>query len=216
MNFGRRLLDGAINAVSSQPNIPSPPASPGSSIPIAKSNPGPNWPPSSTVNSVSSSPLTPTFPDSPPQVSTSGGLLSKSRPAANARKLGTAIDLTSHSGGPPGGGIDPISINHSNSLAQPRPVKAYGVNNGISGGARKELPSLTRIKTPTSQTPPPPTMPKWQAASAMLSAREELLLELLSSEAVLDSRDCEILASDQVEELKRVCPLPRSEASRMY
>ena len=50
-------------------------------------------------------------------------------------------------------------------------------------------------------------MPKWQAASAMFSAKDELLLELLSSEAVLDSRDCEILASDQVEELKRVCSL---------
>jgi nitrate reductase NapAB chaperone NapD len=50
-------------------------------------------------------------------------------------------------------------------------------------------------------------MPKWQVASAMLSAKDELLLELLSSEAILDSRDCEILASDQVEELKRVCSL---------
>ncbi len=59
-------------------------------------------------------------------------------------------------------------------------------------------------------------MPKWQAASAMLSAKEELLLELLSSEAILESRDCEILASDQIEELKRVCSPPRSEASRIY
>jgi len=91
------------------------------------------------------------------------------------------------------------------------------MNNGILGGARKELPSLSRIKTPTpSQTPPLPTMPKWQAASAMLSAKEELLLELLSSEAILDSRDCEILESDQVEELKRVCSLPRLKASRKY
>ena len=97
----------------------------------------------------------------------------------------------------------------SESLAQPRPVRANGVNNGILGRARKELPSLNRIRAPTpSQTPPPPTMPKWQAASAMLSAKEELLLELLSSEAILDSQDCEILASDQVEELKKVC-LPR-------
>lgn len=82
------------------------------------------------------------------------------------------------------------------------------MNNGVLGGARKELPSLTRVKTPTpSQTTPPPTMPKWQAASAMFSAKDELLLELLSGEALLDSRDCEILASDQVEDLKRVCSL---------
>jgi hypothetical protein len=79
------------------------------------------------------------------------------------------------------------------------------MGSGISGGARKEFPSLTKVKTPTpSQTTPPPTMPKWQAASAMFSAKDELLLELLYSEALLDSRDCEILASDQVEELKRV------------
>jgi len=101
-----------------------------------------------------------------------------------------------------------MSTAHSNSLAQPRPIRATGVNNGILGRAKKELPSLNRIKAPTpSQTPPPPTIPKWQAASAMLSAKDELLLELLSSEAILDSRDCEILASDQVEELKKVCSL---------
>jgi hypothetical protein len=48
----------------------------------------------------------------------------------------------------------------------------------------------------------------------MLSAKDELLLELLSSEAILDSRDCEILPSDQVEELKRVCFPTRPRASR--
>jgi len=50
----------------------------------------------------------------------------------------------------------------------------------------------------------------------MFSAKDELLLELLSSEAILDSRDCEILASDQVEDLKRVCLPPRSKPSRRY
>ena len=88
--------------------------------------------------------------------------------------------------------------------------------NNVFGGARKELPSLTRVKTPTPSHTPPPMMPKWQAASAMFSAKDELLLELLSSEAILDSRDCEILASDQVEELKRVCSAPRLKPFHKY
>lgn len=207
MNFGRRLLDGAINAVSSQPGPLSSSPSPGPSIPTSIPTPGPSWPPPSPINHPSDSPLTPPSPDSPLRAS-APGQLSKSRPPANARSAGAAIDIIYPPGRPPGGGNDSTPITHSDTLAQPRPVRATGVNNGVLGGARKEMPSLTRVKTPTpSQTTPPPTMPKWQAASAMFSAKDELLLELLSGEALLDSRDCEILASDQVEDLKRVCSL---------
>lgn len=39
----------------------------------------------------------------------------------------------------------------------------------------------------------------------MVDTRDELLMSLLASEAIVDSRDCEILSSEEVEELKKVC-----------
>ena len=218
MNFGRRLLDGAINVVSSQPNAPSPSPSPGPSMPMPTiiPNSGPGWPPPSPTNPISSSPFTPTSPDSPLQASPLG-LLSKSRPMANGRDAGTAVDITSPPGRPPGGSNDSTSITRSNFLAQPRPVRANGTNNEVLAGTRNDFSSLTGITASApSKMSSPPAMPKWQTTSAMLSAKGELLLELLSSEAVLDSRDCEILASGQVEELKRVRSPSRLKFSHKY
>src|SRR5258708_3003110 len=112
MNFGRRLLDGAINAVSSQPNPPSSSPSPGLSTPTAVPSPGLSWPPPSPTNPTSGSPLTPTSSDSPLQASAPGHL-SKSRPVANPRSAGAAIGIPSPPGRPPGGGNDPTSITRS-------------------------------------------------------------------------------------------------------
>src|SRR5258708_5568389 len=139
MNFGRRLLDGAINAVSSQPNAPSP--SPGPSIPIIIPNSGPSWPPSSPTSPFSSSPLTPTSPDSPLQASASG-LLSKSHPIANGRNVDTPVDITSSPGRPPGGRNHTTSATRSVAPAQPPPVRVNGATNSILEGARKDLLSL--------------------------------------------------------------------------
>ncbi|KAF7355742.1 hypothetical protein MSAN_01492100 [Mycena sanguinolenta] len=72
-------------------------------------------------------------------------------------------------------------------------------------------PSPTKI-SPTKQLPsplsrvPPPTSRLSTSRLATQSAfntRDELLISLLASEAVVDSRDFEILSSEEVEELKK-------------
>lgn len=47
--------------------------------------------------------------------------------------------------------------------------------------------------------------PSWKRSSHMVDTRDELLMSLLASEAIVDSHDCAILTSDEVEELKKVC-----------
>jgi Up-regulated During Septation len=39
----------------------------------------------------------------------------------------------------------------------------------------------------------------------LVNTRDDLLMSLLASEAVVDSRGFEILSAEEVEELKRVC-----------
>jgi Up-regulated During Septation len=56
------------------------------------------------------------------------------------------------------------------------------------------------------EEPPPPLPPQPQANGVQpVNARDALLLSLLSSEAMVDSRGYEILSAEEVEELKKVC-----------
>ena len=41
--------------------------------------------------------------------------------------------------------------------------------------------------------------------SMLVNTRDDLLMSLLASEAVVDSRGFEVLSAEEVEELKRVC-----------
>lgn len=43
-----------------------------------------------------------------------------------------------------------------------------------------------------------------KSASGVYSTRDDLLMSLLASEAIVDSRSCEILSAEEVEELKKV------------
>ena len=45
--------------------------------------------------------------------------------------------------------------------------------------------------------------PDWKRSSSLLNTRDELLISLLASEAVVDSREFDILSSEEVEELKK-------------
>lgn len=48
-------------------------------------------------------------------------------------------------------------------------------------------------------------MPPVDRSSGFFGTRDELLMSLLSSEAVVDSRGYEVLSAEDVEELKKVC-----------
>jgi hypothetical protein len=63
-------------------------------------------------------------------------------------------------------------------------------------GHSKAVSSLSKSRSERSATPPPPPPP--------LNSKDELIVEVLASEAVVDSRDYEMLSADEVEELKRV------------
>ncbi|KAH0840238.1 Up-regulated during septation-domain-containing protein [Lanmaoa asiatica] len=66
--------------------------------------------------------------------------------------------------------------------------------------------------TPSSSRVPPPSLAQpmmsessvgWKRTSELVNIRDELLMSLLTSEAVVDSRECEILSAEGVEELKK-------------
>lgn len=50
----------------------------------------------------------------------------------------------------------------------------------------------------------------------MLDIRDDLLMSLLASEAIVDSRGCEILSAEEVEELKKVCTLLSQYIPRVF
>ncbi|KAG8830514.1 hypothetical protein FRC17_004765, partial [Serendipita sp. 399] len=71
-----------------------------------------------------------------------------------------------------------------------------------SGGSKKHRPGHSKALSSFSRkqangTPPLPNPP------AVTKPKDELIMELLASEAVVDSRNCEILGTEQVEDLKR-------------
>ena len=67
---------------------------------------------------------------------------------------------------------------------------------GPSSSSRSRVSQLSRKSTGA----------EWAAkrSSQMLNVRDDLLMSLLASEAIVDSRDYSILSSEQVEELKQV------------
>ncbi|KAL5530104.1 hypothetical protein ACEPAF_6361 [Sanghuangporus sanghuang] len=73
------------------------------------------------------------------------------------------------------------------------PTSAVRSFNIFSGPSSPSRPMLNRI----AQLKP------WKRASGPVDTRDELLMSLLASEAIVDSRDCDILHSEDVEELKK-------------
>ncbi|KAL5507937.1 hypothetical protein ACEPAH_5555 [Sanghuangporus vaninii] len=73
------------------------------------------------------------------------------------------------------------------------PTSAVRSSNIFSGPSSPSRPMPNRI----AQLKP------WKRASGPVDTRDELLMSLLASEAIVDSRDCDILHSEDVEELKK-------------
>ncbi|KAJ7437079.1 Up-regulated during septation-domain-containing protein [Mycena galericulata] len=82
----------------------------------------------------------------------------------------------------------------------------------LSGSPRTVANGLPQTPSPTKQLPsplsrvaPPPTRLSTSrtATQPPLNTRDELLISLLASEAVVDSRDFEILSSEEVDDLKK-------------
>lgn len=72
--------------------------------------------------------------------------------------------------------------------------------------------SLPMRKSTTSSPGAGPSTPRTPfnfytsiSQSGQLNTKDELLMSLLTSEAVVDSRDFEILSAEEIDELKKVC-----------
>ncbi|KAJ7246565.1 Up-regulated during septation-domain-containing protein [Mycena haematopus] len=76
--------------------------------------------------------------------------------------------------------------------------------NGLPSSPAKVSPTK-QLPSPLSRVPPPtPRLSTSRIATQpAFNTRDELLISLLASEAVVDSRDFEILSSEEVEELKK-------------
>ncbi|KAF5358960.1 hypothetical protein D9758_004907 [Tetrapyrgos nigripes] len=88
--------------------------------------------------------------------------------------------------------------NQSSSSIGSSPITRKQPSLPVAGPSSPQTPSKMMTRKPVS-----PLEPGSQRASGLLNTRDELLLSLLASEAVVDSRDFEILSSEEVEELKK-------------
>ncbi|KAG2060355.1 hypothetical protein BDR06DRAFT_927171 [Suillus hirtellus] len=79
----------------------------------------------------------------------------------------------------------------------------------VTSPSRKPVPTPTPVPGPSSpRILPPlqsrtPTASGWKRTSGLLNIRDDLLMSLLTSEAIVESRECEILSGEEVEELKK-------------
>jgi hypothetical protein len=168
----------------------------------------------STANMVSPT----TSPASPGMISASAfakGGGGKMRPAS--RKVTddsmrmdaeSPISVASSSTPPPPmrSSTTPLSITRKRSVqASTTPTPPIRSYTGASSSSQISAAQIIRSPSPPRHVTLQALNPEWKNASSLVNTRDELLISLLSSEAVLDSREYAILGSEEVEELKNVC-----------
>ncbi|KAG1763160.1 Up-regulated during septation-domain-containing protein [Suillus occidentalis] len=146
--------------------------------------------PATPVTPTSISPAPPTTPssESSPHTITPGLFIKKNKKQSSVATVSDA-----------GNGND---INGSD-----RPASA--ASSRVTSPLRKPVPTPTPVPGPSSPRILPPlrlrtsTASEWKRTSGLLNIRDDLLMSLLTSEAVVESRECEILSGEEVEELKK-------------
>ncbi|OSX59393.1 hypothetical protein POSPLADRAFT_1150078 [Postia placenta MAD-698-R-SB12] len=200
MNGVRRFLTGGGTPTSSTfpQSPPSPPSQyatitpspPKSTAPLAISA-KPSWPPSPLQSPTELSPVT------SPKVTTAALFLRKDRqkplPSASEDTQGNA---SFHS---------PQSSRESNGVGSPaRGQASVQMSSPVAGpSSPRPLPSRVSELSRKLVERPGVTTLDLKRNSEMGSTRDDLLIDLLASEAIVDSRGCEILTSEEVEELKK-------------
>ena len=74
-----------------------------------------------------------------------------------------------------------------------------------TGGAKKHRPGHSKALSSFSKRMVNGSASPSSNQGPVLNPKDELIIELLASEAVVDSRDYEIMGTDQLDELKKVC-----------
>ncbi|KAL4081413.1 Up-regulated during septation-domain-containing protein [Scleroderma yunnanense] len=181
MNGVRRLWGGGRTSPAAPQPEPAPTPSP--PVPTTASHVKPPWSPQS-------SPPTSPLAEELPTASTPGLVIRKDK-----AKL---ISIASPAGGSRNGTSMHSPAGSSDSYAIPSP-SGKSLPNGTSG-----FPSSPAGGALSSPVPPPSSGGlEWKRTSGLVNTRDELLMSLLASEAIIDSRDCEILSAEEVEELKK-------------
>ncbi|KAG9317793.1 Up-regulated during septation-domain-containing protein [Chiua virens] len=203
MNGVRRFLGGGSQPTPSVPPLQpvfasqSPPT-PDTPPPPPPASSKPSWPPQS------SPPTTPA--DAKSTGGTPGLVIRKdrSKPSqpASEQTPASALVRSSTSASTPASTRSPTGSIASLNVASPtRKV----VRNGTAKLLGSPSPSLSRIPPPSLEQPTSSEEGSlgWKGSSELVNIRDELLMSLLTSEAVVDSRECEILSAEEVEELKK-------------
>lgn len=100
----------------------------------------------------------------------------------------------------------PQSSRESNGVGSPaRSQASVQMSSPVAGpSSPRPLPSRVSELSRKLVERPGVTTLDLKRNSEMGSTRDDLLIDLLASEAIVDSRGCEILTSEEVEELKKV------------
>ena len=182
MNGVRRFLGGGANGSNpSTPEPSSPPTLP-NTAPLFLSGSKPNWPPGSPTES--------NYPPSPPKTAALSFRKISQKPVLlqDEDAGNSSFSSSRSSGGMPSPG-------RQNSF----PPQSPGA--GPSSPSRPALPSRVSQLSRKSVGYEP------KRSSQMLNVRDDLLMDLLASEAIVDSRGYQVLGAEEVEELKKVCSI---------
>ncbi|KAH7887374.1 Up-regulated during septation-domain-containing protein [Phlebopus sp. FC_14] len=200
MNGVRRIFGGG----SSQPPPPPPkPVTPPSTASFTNTG-KPSWPP---LTSPPSSPL-----DAKSAPSTPGLVIRKDRTKPQPLVASPTSDETIPGHSAPSGST-PSSARSASGSVSSRPIPAPTRKPVPNGGAIIDIASPSEAGPSSPPVPPPSSIQpsesvgsvgaEWKRTSGLVNLRDELLMSLLTSEAVVDSRECEILSAEEVDELKK-------------
>lgn len=182
MNGVRRFLGGGANGSTPSTPEPSSPPLPSSTTPLFLSGKQ-NWPPGSPTES--------NYPPSPPKTA-----------ALSFRKGSQRTPLPQDD--------DPGNSSFGSSRSSgglPSPARQNSFPNlPQSPGAGPSSPTRPPLPNRVSQLSRKSVGYEPKRSSQMLNVRDDLLMDLLASEAIVDSRGYQILSAEEVEELKKVRP----------
>ncbi|KAK7470289.1 hypothetical protein VKT23_001721 [Stygiomarasmius scandens] len=191
MNGVRRFLGAAASVTSSSPPDPPPPIqSEPASVPPLSAKPGPTWPPQSPTQQQPPSPY------GSPKTTTAALFLRKDKQKPPPLPDDNPLRSSRSSQSAPG---SPAQRKSQSSSVSSSPIMRRQPLSPTAGPSSPQTPS----KKPATRKPITQVDPEFKRTSGLLNTRDELLLSLLASEAVVDSRDFEILSSEEVDELKK-------------
>ncbi|THH33529.1 hypothetical protein EUX98_g696 [Antrodiella citrinella] len=201
MNGVRRFLGGTSTPTTpSSATLPPEPSTPPATAPLFIQNKGPSWPPSASP-STSDTQSPPQTPAESPKTSTAALFFRRDK----ARQL-----PTSHSSDDEHNGLNGRNSTHSSQFGSPRnsagsPTRQH--SSPVAGPSSPRAPLPHRVSQLARKPVPDRSNSvgsEWKRSSGMMgSVRDDLLMSLLASEAIVDSRGYEILNSEEVEELKK-------------